>query len=472
MNTIQKIARNTSFLLLGRIATKIINLFVVIYTARYLGDAAYGKYSFAFAFVSFFTIIADLGIYNIVVREIARSPQITKKIIGNAFFISTLSSAVALFLSCFALYVIDYPIETKKLILVASLGLFLEAFLPFGAIYEVNLEMKYSVIFGLLNRLFLFVSTFLIIFCNLDLIWLVASSVAADALNSILIMIYSRKLIRPEFDLDIDLCKFLLRESLPLALASVFIIIYFRIDVVMLSMMKGDSDVGIYSAAYRFTEAFTFIPNIFMISIFPLMSKYFIGARESLIFIYLKSFKYLFGFSLPLAVLVTFYANEIISILYGNQFKEAIVVLQILIWATAIMFINYSLTQLLVSVNKQKITTFSTVICVFVNIILNLVLIPYMSYRGAALATVVTEFMNAIIMIYFLPKFIDLSKLISDIKVPIIASALMFALMLMANNFNKFYAIVPLLLYPALIYILGGIDNEDKKILKKLIEKV
>ncbi|AKB29741.1 Membrane protein involved in the export of O-antigen, teichoic acid lipoteichoic acids [Methanosarcina siciliae T4/M] len=471
MNTIQKIAKNTGFLLVGRITTKIINLFVIIYMVRYLGDAGYGKYAFAFAFISFFNIISELGTHNIVVREIARSPEIANKLIGNAVLISIVSSITALSLSVLTIHFLDYPVETKYLVQLASLELLLGALSPFGAIYEANLEMKYSVIFGVLNRLFLFVSTFVIIYYDLGLILLVLATVASDALYSVLAMIYSRKYIRPKFYLDIDLCKSLLKESIPLALTSVFIIIYFRIDVVMLSMMKGDSEVGIYSAAYRLTEAFTFIPNIYMVSMFPLMSRYFKNSKENLTLAYIKSFKYLLSISLPLAAIVTFFADEIIYILYGNQVHEAVAVLKILIWATAIMFINYSLVQLLVSINRQKVTTISTAICAFINIGLNYLLIPQLSYQGAALATVATELINALIMIYYLPNFISLAKLIYDIRAPVMASILMFLLMFAINSYNELFAIPIIISYPILIYLLGGIDKEDKKLFNKLIGK-
>lgn len=474
MGTVKRIAKNTGFLLAGRLITKIISLFTVIYIVRYLGDAEYGKYAFSFAFVSFFTIISDLGTHNIIVREISKSPEIGGKLIGNAVLVSTFLSLIAIILSISTIHFMDYPTETEKIVQIASIGLLLGGIGPFGTIYEVNLEMRYLVFFGLASRLFLFAAVFTIILYDFGLTWLVIATVASDAISSILMMLYSKKLVRTDFCLNVGLCKFLLKESLPLALASIFLIIYYRIDVVMLSMMKSDSDVGIYSAAYRLTEALIFIPSTYMVSVFPLMSKYFEKSKENLTFIYIKSLKYLIIIAFPLATGVTFFADEIIMALYGNKFQEAITVLQTLIWATAIMFINYSLGQFLVSINKQKITTISTAICAFINVILNLALIPDLSYQGAAIATVATEFINTLIMVYYLPKFIDLSKLVYDIRAPIIATFVVFILMFMVSDLidiNKLFTTIPLLSYPALIYLLRGIDKDDKNIFNKLIER-
>jgi len=471
MTIIKKIAKNSGSLLLGRVFTKIITLFVVIYMVRYLGDADYGRYAFVFAFISFFTIISDFGMHSILVREIARSPHIAKKLLGNATIVSSFFSIVAFMTAVLAIYLMDYPIETKKLVWLASIELLLHAMLPFGVIYEVNLKMKYSVIFGVVNRVFLLIAVLAIVFYDLGLSLLVIVTVVSEALHNVLMVIFSRRFIWPDFSLDTDMCKLLLKESLPLALSSVFIIIYFKIDVIMLSMMKGDAAVGIYSASYRLTEAFIFIPSTLMVSMFPLMSRYFEKSKETFVFAYLKSFKYLFSIALPLAVGITFFADEIILLLYEVQFFDSIKVLQILIWATAIIFINLSLGQLLVSMNKQNITTISTAICALINVALNLILIPYFSYNGAAIATVITEFTCTCIMLYYLPDMVDLRKLLHSVRVPVFVTGLLFIFMHLANAVlnDLFIVILSLPLYLVLMYIFGGIDDDDKIILSKLV---
>jgi len=471
MSTVKNIAKNTGFLLIGRIATKIISLFTVIYIVRYLGDAGYGRYAFAFAFVSFFTIIANFGIHSILVREIARSPQNAKKMLGNATIISFILSIISLIIAIFVIRIINYPAETEKIVQIAAVGLLIYSLSPFGVIYEVNLKMKYSVLFGLLSRLFMLSAVILTVSYDLGITWLVAATVASDALHGTLMMIFSKRFIWPEFKIDINMCKFLLKEAYPLALASVFIIIYFRIDVVMLSLMDSDAAVGTYSAAYRLTEALIFIPSTFMVSMFPLMSRYFNESKENLVFAYMKSFKYLFIIAAPLAVGITFFAYQIILLLYGDQFSESIGVLQILIWAIALIFINYSLAQFLVSTNRQKITTFSTAICALLNVALNLILIPHLSYQGAAIATVVTELVSMCIMIYYLPQYVSKLKLIYEIRAPFIATSFMFIFLLFTyDHFNSlFVVVISTMVYFISIYIFGGIDKDDKRLLSKLI---
>ncbi|KKG27046.1 hypothetical protein DU52_04910 [Methanosarcina mazei] len=469
MSTANKIFENTGFLLAGKAGTKLFSLIIVIYIARYLGNAGYGKYTFVFAFVSFFTLISEMGTHHILVREISRSPEIAKKLLGNAILISIILSFIAIFLAVFTINIMKYSEETEKLVLIASIGLLFGSLSNYGIMYEVNLNMKYPVFFGLLSRLFLLISVMLTVIYDMGITWIVIFTVISDSLPNVLMMIFSKNIILPEFKYDTNLCKFILKESLPLAMATLFIVIYYRIDVVMLSMLKGDADVGIYSAAYRLTDAFTFIPATFMVSLFPLMSKYHNESKDKLIFSYLKSFKFLFIIALPLAVGITLISDKIVILIYGNQFENSVQLLQILIWSTAIVFINYPLTQLLISTNKQKIFATSTAICAVLNIILNLILIPGYSYTGASVATVITQITNGLIILHFRPKELLLSQLFHEIRIPLFTATFMAIFILCSQYYLDLPCIIimSIFLYFFFLYIFGGFDPEEKELFLK-----
>ena len=473
MSNVQTIAKNTGFLLLGRVLTKIISLFSVILIVRYLGEIGYGKYAFAFAFVSFFMIIAELGIHSILVREVSRSSSKAPLLVGNAIILSTFFSAVAFLFAVVSINILGYPEETINIVKIASLGLIFGLLSPFGVIYETELKMKYSVFFGLTSRIILLFSIIFITSNNLGLNWLVLSTVLSDGIHYFLMAMYSKKLLRPIFKFDLPTCRFLLKESLPLAFASVFVIIYFRIDVVMLSLMKGDADVGIYSSAYRITESFIFIPSTLMVSIFPLMSKYYSGlsgSKGNLSYIYLKSFKVLFIAAFCLSLGISHFSHEIISLLYDGRIQGASITLKILIWATSIIFLNYSLSQFLVSTNRQKITTISTATCAFFNIALNWIMIPVWGYNGAALATVATEVLHLSIMLFYIHSSIPISMLISEIKKPFLITSTCYLVFLFLSVYLHILIVLVLLvvIYLYSMYHLGGLNKDDVELLRKL----
>lgn len=472
MNKVRLIAKNSVSYFIGNFAGKIISLFTLIYIARYLGVEGYGKYTFILAFISFFSVISELGFLQILVREIARNNKIAGKFIGNTVIITFFLSVFAFLLSFLATHVLNYPVETRNAILIVSFGLLLACFKPFGIIYEVYLKMEYSVFFTITGRLSYLILIIFFINHRLELNWFILGTVISDAIQTILMVYFSKRFVKPEFKIDLNLCKFLFKEALPLVLSSVFVIIYFKINIVMLSMIKDDAAVGVFSAAYRLIDALTFIPSVLMISMFPIMSRAFNDSKETLYLSYRKSVKYLSIIALPLAAGTTFIADKIILYIYGESFQASVITLQILIWSVAFMFLNVATGQLLLSTNKQKILTFTTAIGAFFNIILNLILIPKYSYSGAAIATVITETINLVTMMYFLPVNISKEKLIYDIRGPLIATGTMsiFLFVVLRYNIGLIVIIPSFLIYFIALYLFNGVDEFDIKIISKVFK--
>ena len=247
MRTVRKIAKNTGVIIAGNVIFRLVSLFVIIYLARYLGTAGFGKYSFVFAYLTFFSIITDLGLQRILVREMARNPQTAPVLIGNAYVIRLLLTFFAVVLAIIIITLLPYPADTTYYIYIASLTLLFISFSDFyGTIFEANLAMEYNVIAKLA---FKFVSSGLIlwiIFSHGTLVQVMVALVFSDGIRTLLSYLLSRKFVRPRFTIDFGLWRYLFKECLPLALTGVIVIIYYRIDVVMLSMMKGDVAVGIY----------------------------------------------------------------------------------------------------------------------------------------------------------------------------------------------------------------------------------
>ncbi|ETA69100.1 membrane protein involved in the export of O-antigen and teichoic acid [Methanolobus tindarius DSM 2278] len=470
MSLAKKIAYNSGFLLVGRVVTKVISLLIVVYMARYLGSEDFGTYNFALSFVSLFTIISELGLHGIVIRESSRNEDKSGSILGNSFILSSFLSIIAFFCSVLAIGLLDYSYDTQIIVIVISFGLLLGASLPYGIIYEISFKMKYSVFFSIASRVVFLLAIFFVMFKDYGLMGVAIASVLADTVHKLLMYLFSFRILRLNIKFDYDICKRLLRESLPLAFASLFGAIYFRIDIVMLSLISGNSDVGIYSGAYRLTEAFLFIPSSLMVSLFPLMSKYYKVSSESLIFTYLRSTKYILIIALLIAILSSFYADFVILTIYGVQYLESIRVLQILIFASLIIALNFPSRELLVSIDKQKYVTLITIICAIINICLNYMWIIKYSYIGAAVATLVTEIVYWVFAFYYI-DFVPLKsifKIFYGTVIPgVIVSAFLYVLLQIFNSI--LWVPIVLICYLLLIYLFGGIDNDDVNIFKKVL---
>jgi O-antigen/teichoic acid export membrane protein len=473
LSKVKIIAENAFFLFAGKTIAKFIGVFVLVLIARYLGDEGYGKYTFAFTFISFLSIISELGIAQILVREISRSPKEAGKLIGNAIFVKSVLSFLAFFCAILSIYLFKSSVETVQAIQIYALILLVDIFNIYGVMFEINLKMKYSAFFYILNNLLLLMITVPVIYFNLGLNYIIFATVVADGVKNICIYIISKKFLKIKFDFDFQECKYIVKESLPLAFSAVFTLIYYRIDVIMLSFILGDTAVGIYGAAYRLSETVLFIPEVFMMSMFPLMSKFFENSNEILVFSYEKALKYLSSIAIPMAVGTIILSDRIILTIYGSAFKNSAVALQILILATAIIFINSATSNFYISIKKQRLVMVYTGIGVIINILLNLILIPKFSYVGASIATVLTEISILIINFYYMPPMISRKELIVQ-NCPSIAASIVMAIFLFVvlTNYSGLWIIIPAaMIYFIFFYLFKGLNFEDREILKKLFMK-
>ncbi len=476
LSTVQKVAKNTGIVLAGDVVFRLVSLVVIIYLARYLGTAGFGKYNFVFAYLAFFGVIADLGLQSIIVRDLARNPEMAPNLIGNAYFIRLILTVLAVVLSIVVITLMSYPPDTTTYVCIAAFTLLFISFSDFYAtIFQANLKMEYTTIVKLI---FKFLSAGLIlwiIFIHGTLIQVMIALVFSEMIKTSLSYIFSRKFVRPRFKIDFGLWKYLFREALPIALSSVIGIIYFRIDIVMLSMMIGDAEVGLYSAAYKLSEPLFLIPAALTISLFPVMSVLFKTSKEGLFKSYRLSFKYLFIIMLPIAIGTTLIADKVILLIYGTDFVDSAIALKILIWTLIFVPINRLFGNLLIAIGKQKLHTITMALSAIGNIILNIILIPVMSFIGASIATVMTSIVVFIISYYFVSRKLHILPIHKIVIKPTIGGLSMcpFIYYLLLLNYNIFLIIflAPIIYLTALL-VLKTFSEEDLDIIKKIIGNI
>ncbi len=395
MDTVRRVAKNTGVIIVGKIINGSIGLVIVIFLARYLGPSNFGIYSFIFAYLGFFVIITDFGIGLILIREISRDRAKADRFIGNAIIIKIILSLFALGLACLIISFLHYPFNTKLLIYIASLGFLLSFRSLYGLIFQVNLRMEYPLLVSVVMNLLRLVLFLYLIFLKAPLLWFIIVVIFNIFPEFLLIRHLSRRFVRPKFEINLVIWKYLFKESWPLVLTAVFIMIYHRIDQLMLFQMKGDEAVGYYSAAVGLPEALAIFPSAFMTSVFPLMSRYFQTSRQSLVQAYTLSFKYMLMLIIPIAVGTTLLSSSLISLIYGESFLPSAPALSILIWSEVFVFYGLIHYEILISTNKQRVYFLFASIGAVVNVTLNLILIPRYGIVGASIATLISYILSA-----------------------------------------------------------------------------
>lgn len=469
MSTMPRIFKNTGILIAGDVIDKLIYLVLVIYLTRYLGAIGFGKYSFVLAFLVFFRIVTDLGINMILVREVCRDPTKASKLMGNAAVIKLVLSFSAIALAAIIISLLPSPTDTTTYVYILSAILLFDSFsLLFSRIFQVELKMKYFVLANLIYRALSAGLIFLIIFSKGTLLQIIIVLVFSSFIRLMVNYLCSRKFVRPKFKIDFELWRFLARESWPLALAGIFIIIFTRIDQVMLSMMRGDAAVGYYAASVNLVEALGIIPNAFMLSVFPLLSRFFATSRDIHKRTYALSFKYMAILAIPIAVGTTLLANPIIPFIYGNQFLPSVIVLQILIWANVFIFTGTIHYQLLISASKQKYGFLFSGTTAVLNVVLNLGLIPRYGIVGAAIATAISLGTGAIIPLFPTATRAYAIALWRSILKPIIASAVMAVYIYYVRPELALAIVGGIAIFIAAMLLIRGIDREDIRLVRAL----
>ncbi len=476
MHAVQKIIKNTGVIIIGNGIFRLLSMFVTIYLARYLGTAGFGKYSFVFVFIAFFGIIADMGLRMILIREMSREPTISSKLVGNAYAMKMFLAIPAVALPMLAITFMHYPTDTTYYVYVTSLTLIFFSFNDlYEGIFQANLSMKYSIIAKLSSKFISFTLILLVIFSHGTLLQILWILVFSEAVRMLINHHYSRKFVRLKLKIDFRLWKYLLIESMPLVLSSITLIICHHTDILMLSVLQGDSDVGIYSAAYKLVEPLNIIPYALMLSLFPLMSRFFRSSREKLIKTCGLGFKYVLLIVLPIVICVAILPDEIISLLYGEQFTASAKVLSILIWVLVFNSTNMVMGNFLVSIDRQSLYLFGMLFGAAMNVGFNFILIPMFGYNGAAIVTLATGITMFVANLYFISKSANYMVLSLETLKLLFSGLIMGVTLFVLKNFN--IGIVPLIFIGVTIYFIGlyiskAFTEEDIGLFKKVIKAI
>ena len=474
MNTVQTIAKNTGVLFAADIITKILSLILLIYIARYLGDVIFGKYSFALVFTGLFGVLTNLGMNELIIREVARDKTKASKYLGNVAIIRVILSIIALVLVIIAINLMNYPEDTTTAVYIFA---FYTILLSLGAIFRVTFRaferMEYEALINILSRGITVSLGLTVLFCGYGLIELAFVFLISSVFDLLFgFSICIKKFARPKLEIDLDFWKETIKTSIPFSLSSIFIMIYWRIDMVMLSVMKGDAVVGWYSAAYNLVFAFEPIVFIFMSAVFPVMSKLFVSSTDSLKIAYEKSIKYLLIIGLPISVGLMVLADKIILLIYTDAFTPSILALQILAWAVLLLFLYRPALYLLGSINRQKQMALIGGMGATVNIVLNLFLIPKFSYVGAGIATIATESLVVVLYFYYSSKYLYKPSIHKITMKPLIASLAMGIFVYQFKEFNLFLLLIlAAVLYFFVLYVIRTFSDEDIRLFKQILKR-
>lgn len=469
MNKVENIAKNTSYLTLALILQKIISFTYFTLLAGYVGPASLGKYYLAISFTTIFAIFIDLGFTNVLTREVAKDQNKAARWLGNVISLKIPLSALALAAVFILINIMGYDSLTKNLVYVSAISMVLDSFTTtfFGVVRGFH-NLKYESISSVIFQLIVLIVGYASLLLGGGLI----PAMAALALASVFNFSYSLIIIRKRLKLTIRALyeKPLIREiimiSWPFAAYSILQRLYTYFDSVLLSVMAGDVQVGLYQVAFKIIFALQFLPSAFTASLYPAMSAYWHGNRNQLLISFERAMNYLIIISLPIIVGAIVLANKII-LLFKAGYGGAVLPLQISIISLLFIFLNFPIGSLLNACDAQKKNTRNMAVATVISIAMNLALIPYWQATGASLTVLATNFLLFILGVLSVKEIIPyrLRKNSRTFFKVMAASIIMGLVILFGKAYLNIFVITILggSIYFGCLFLLGGFSSADVK---------
>jgi O-antigen/teichoic acid export membrane protein len=465
----QTIFKNTFWLAVAEGITQFLKLILMIYVARILGATEYGKFTFALAFISLFSVFSDFGLFWIITREFSSGKERKEE------FSAILSLKILLSLGALALIIVSSFLVTpdqiiRKIIWILAVYIIIDGFSGIiWAALRARQKMEYEAWGKITQALIGTAVGFFVLFNfpsveNLSYSYLLAAFLAFI----FILFLFQLKIFHLNISWDRKIWKKFLGLSWPLAFTAIFTLIYTSIDSIMMGYWGQITETGWYNAAYNIVNATLAPMALISISFFPVLSKAFKESKEKLQNIWDYQMKLMIILAIPLVIGGIVLAPKIIDFIYDPSFAPSIFAFQILIIVAGFIYLSEPFYRVLIASDQQKKIIFITLVGAMVNIILNFILIPRYSLYGAAIAAVTTYAILLFLFIRFTKKFTFFSPFNFGLLKVLIFTSLATLIMYFVISYYCFYN-----LHVLLVILLGGtVYFTSFMILKKLLRKI
>jgi O-antigen/teichoic acid export membrane protein len=366
-----------------------------------VGAENYGLFFAVFNFTLLFNILLDFGLTNFNNRNIAQNTQLLSKHISGILTLKLSLATVYLLVVFLAGIVFGYNgFQLKLLIWLAGIQFLNALILYLRSNVAALLMFKTDGLLSVLDKLLMIAICSLLLWSKVidkpfQIMWFIYAQTVAyliTAAVALSIVIYKAKIIKLTW--NFTFFRAILKQSMPFALLTMLMVIYGKIDSVMierlLSGSTGAYQAGIFASAYRILDALVQIAYLFAVILLPLFSKM-LKIKENLIPIIKSSFTVLFFFSITSTILLFTYRNQILSLMYHETGVESVRVFVFLIPCIIPVSMTYIFGTLLTANGSMRLLNITSAIAIIVNVVINFTLIPILEAQGAAIASLATQ---------------------------------------------------------------------------------
>ena len=405
--TKEAIVQNLFWAVLGKIVNLFGGLLVGIIVARYLGPEQYGLMNYVISYVFLFQTFALFGLDSIEIREEARGKKPYPTIIGTAFFLKLFFGCCCILTAITTSWLMEADGYTTLLIAIYSLVVVLNSLTVIRNYFTAIVQNEYVVKAEISRTLISIVIKLILLMLDANLTCFITVYMFDFVLLGTGYLVAYQTRIGPlsNWHFDRGYATFLMKESFPLLLTSAAVIIYQRIDQVMIGNMIDKSSVGFFSVAAKFTEVLIFLPMILAQTITPIL----VQARERSITEYQAKAQQFMNFSFWLSLFASAFVSVIaywlIRYTFGTAYLPAVAVLQVMAFKAASVALSNTAGAMLVTEGLQRWAICRDGIGCVVCIVLNYLLLPRYGVIAAAFVSIASNIAAGYLADAFIPAY-------------------------------------------------------------------
>lgn len=398
--SIKNSLKNSFWLISEKIFRFLFGFLISTLIIKHLGPTDFGYFSYSLTISSVLGLLSKFGLDIILVKELSEHNANESKLLSNTVFLRVFISLLSILIVIPTLYLFNENNLIITLVTIFLIANIFQSFELFEAYFQSKLKNKISSIVAVCV---LIISAFLriyFLYLELSVIYFAIALLFEIFFLFIVLLIYvKRQNIVFEFP-SITICKELICKSYPLLISSIFAFIYLKIDTIMLRFMTDIESVGIYSSAVKISEMIYLFPILISNSFLPLLVK---SKKEMPLFINVLTTQFKINITLCLFLILFFFlfAKEIISLVYGFEYRDAALIIKIHIWSVLAIALNSIYSKIIIIENKQSVFVKISFLGALVNVIINIIIIPTYGYLGAAYSTLISYFIALIATFYY-----------------------------------------------------------------------
>lgn len=421
----------------GEIISKLLTFTAFAFLARVFGPDGFGVIELALAVLFVFTQLVDFGSEKYGAVAVAQdNKQVSSLVVHVVSMRLTLAIFSFLLLAGFLL-IMNKPWEVKQIILIYGLSLFLVPGLIQWVFQGLD-QMPKVAVFSVVRQLIFAVLIFALI-PRYKYLWLVAVFELTALTGTVLLMMFVfRKLpYRPHFKLQIDQFKSIFRQSTPIFLSQTMMALKAHLPAIVLGfMVVNNAEVGWFRASHRIVFALNTFVMLYLFNLLPSIARSIQTKTKSLNHLMHHSIRITAWSAIFIGLVGMLLAEQIVQLIYGNEFAEAAGALKIMIWMIVVFILSGHYRYILIGLGQQILDFRSTAIGAIFSVALCFLLIPKFGQIGAAWTMLFSEIMTWVFAYYFVRRRIALIPVLQHLVKPVVASGIMILTLHLLKGFE------------------------------------